>query len=61
MSGFANTDHVSDLMNWKSIYGYVFTISGSMICFNSTIQRSFAGFTIKAKYIVLSLAFQQAI
>ena len=61
MQAFADADHASDPVDRVSICGYVFTISGGAVCFNSTKQRSVAGSTMEAEYIALSLAFRQAI
>ena len=61
MQAFADTDHVSDPIDRKSICGYIFIISGGAVCFNSTKQRSVTGFIMKAEYIALSLASCQAI
>ena len=61
MQAFADADHASDPVDRKSIRGYVFTISGGAVCFNSTKQRSVAGSTTEAEYIALSLASRQAI
>ena len=55
MQAFADADHVSDLVDQISIRGYIFTISGSAICFHSTKQRFVASFTMEAEYIALSL------
>lgn len=61
MQAFANMDYVSNLVDWKSICEYVFTISGGTICFNSIKQRFVAGFITEAEYIALSLVFCQVI
>lgn len=58
---FADAGHIFNPINWKFIYRYIFIISGDVVCFSSTKQRSVAGSTIEAKYIALSLTFQQAI
>lgn len=55
MQAFLDANHASNPTDRKSISGYVFTISGGTVCFNSTKQRFVAGSTTKAKYIVLSL------
>lgn len=54
-------DHAIDLVNQKSISGYVFTIFSGKVYFNSTKQRFVTGSTTEAKYIALSLAFQYTI
>lgn len=55
IQAFADADHASDLVDQKSIRGYVFTIPGRAVCFSSTKQRLVAGSTTEAKYIALSL------
>ena len=61
MQAFSDADHASDPTDRKSIRGFVFTIMGGAVCFNSTKQRSVAGSTTEAEYIALSLASRQAI
>ena len=61
MQAFSDVDYASDPSDKKSIRGFVFTIMGEVVCFNSTKQRSVAGSTTETEYIVLSLAFWQAI
>lgn len=58
---FADTDHASDPVDWKSSHRYVFIISGGAVYFGSTEQRFVAGSTTEVKYIAPSLASQQAI
>ena len=36
MQAFADADHTSDPVDWKSIRGYVFTISADAVCFSNT-------------------------
>lgn len=52
MQTFLDADYTSNLIYWKSICGYVFTISGNAIYFNSIKQRSIAIFITKAEYII---------
>lgn len=61
MQAFADTEITFDPIDWKSICRYIFIISESVVCFNSTKQRFVTGLTMEAKYIALSLASQQAI
>lgn len=61
MQAFADLKLVSHPADWKSICGYVFTISSGAVYFSSTKQRFFAYSIIEAKYIALSLASQQGI
>lgn len=57
MQVFIDANYISNLENSKSIFEYIFVIIGDIMCFNSTKQRFVAGYTIKAKYILLSLVF----
>ncbi len=61
MQAFSESNHASDPTDRKSIRGFVFTIMGRAVCFNSTKQKSIAGSTTEAEYILLSMAFRQAI
>lgn len=61
MQAFADADYAPDLVDRKSICGYIFTISDGTISFNNINQRSVAGFTTEAEQIVLSLVSCQVI
>lgn len=52
-----NVDYASDLINRKSIRGYVITIFRDTVCFSSTKPRFVTSSIMNAEYITLSLAF----
>lgn len=58
---FANINYALDPVDPKSIYKYIFTISGSVVYFSKTKQRFVTSSITGGKYIVLSLAFLQVI
>ena len=59
--GYVDSDFASDLDERKSLTGYVFTLSGSVISWKSTLQSTVALSTTKVEYMAATEAVKEAI
>jgi hypothetical protein len=59
--GCVDADYVGDLDDRRSTTGYVFTLTGGLICWKSMIQSMVAMSTIEAKYITVAEAAKEAL
>jgi len=59
LEGYADASYANDLDTRRSVSGYVFSVSGSIISWRSKKQKSVATSTTEAEYMALSLASRQ--
>lgn len=59
--GFSDADWASDVDDRKSVTGYVFTMGGAAITWNTRKQQTVALSTTEAEYMALSSATQEAV
>ncbi|XP_070008078.1 secreted RxLR effector protein 161-like [Nicotiana sylvestris] len=59
--GYVDSDYAGDLDKRRSLTGYVFTLSGSVISWKETLQSVVALSTAEAKYIVITEAVKEPI
>ena len=60
-SGYTDASFMTDIDDYKSQSGYVFTLNGGAIVWKSFKQNIVADFTTEAEYIVASKASKQAV
>ena len=58
---YVDSDYAGDLNNRRSTTGYVFTISGGLVCWKSTIQSIVALSTTEAEYMTIVEAAKEAL
>ena len=59
--GYSDSDYSGDLDGRRSTNGYIFTLSGSPISWNSTLQSLVALSTTEVEYMVVGEATKEAI
>src|SRR3954465_3633416 len=59
--GFVDSDYAGGLDKRRSLTGYLFTLSGSVISWKATLQNTVALSTTEAEYMALTEAVKEAI
>lgn len=60
LEGYCDANWISDMKNFKSTSGYVFTIGGSVVSWKSTKQTCIAWSMIESEFIALDKAREEA-
>jgi hypothetical protein len=61
LHGYANANRAGSPVDWKSTFGYCFSLGSAMISWSSRKQGSIAHSTAKVEYIVASDASKEAV
>jgi len=61
LHGYADSDWAGSSMDWKSTFGYCFSLGSAMISWSSKKQSSIAQSTAEAEYIAASNASREAV
>ncbi|GIL68909.1 hypothetical protein Vafri_22169 [Volvox africanus] len=61
MAGYSDSDWAGDPATWRSTTGYVFTLGGAAISWNSQLQRTVAASSVEAEYQATWAAVREAL
>uniref|UniRef100_A0A2N9FZT3 Uncharacterized protein n=1 Tax=Fagus sylvatica TaxID=28930 RepID=A0A2N9FZT3_FAGSY len=59
--GYVDADYVGDMDDMRSTIGYLFTLSGGLICWKSTLQSIVAMSTTEAEYMAVAEVAKEAL
>ena len=59
--GYVDSDYVDNMDDRRSTTGYVFTLSGGLVCWRSTLQSPVTMSTTKAEYMAVAEAAKEAL
>jgi hypothetical protein len=61
LHGYTDSDWMGSTVDWKSTFGYCFSLGSAMISWSSRKQGSIAQSTAEAEYITASIASREAV